>query len=230
MKFTINVEKKHLYVLALFVSILGIFTVFAAQPFNPNLGYHPLQQITVDELGVFSVDANFNGIIDEAENAGTLGGLNITQLTTQISSSFLWDISGNDIFYNGGKVGIGTSDPTEKLVVVGNILANKLIDLQDPSFKVNPAGTSTLNNLDVNSLSSGTATFNSITLGGTTISNFNSLSTSSANNQVITRNIYSCAESGGNKNNVHYFPGEYICGIKLSSDGNCDSIQFCKLN
>jgi hypothetical protein len=68
-------EKKHFYLLVGVLSILGIFTVFAATSFNSNLGYHPLQQVTVDGAGSASVDADFNSIIDSADNANLFGGV-----------------------------------------------------------------------------------------------------------------------------------------------------------
>ena len=71
-KVQINIEKKSLYFLAGLISILGIFTVFAAV--DVNLGFHPLQQITTDQTGATSVDANSNGIIDLADSATNLQG------------------------------------------------------------------------------------------------------------------------------------------------------------
>jgi hypothetical protein len=71
-KIGINIEKKNLYILAGVLSILGIFTVFAAV--DTNLGFHPLQQVTTDQTGAVSVDANSNSIIDEADNANSLQG------------------------------------------------------------------------------------------------------------------------------------------------------------
>ena len=66
MEFTINIEKRHVYLLAGFIVLVGIFSVLAAQPSIP---FHPLQQITTDETGSVSIDANSDGVIDNAENA-----------------------------------------------------------------------------------------------------------------------------------------------------------------
>ena len=73
-KIEINIEKKHIYLLAFLFSFLGIFIVIGAAPFDTNLGWHPLQQIATDETGTASVDANSNAIIDKAENISLTDG------------------------------------------------------------------------------------------------------------------------------------------------------------
>ncbi|MAE42191.1 hypothetical protein CMO93_00335 [Candidatus Woesearchaeota archaeon] len=70
----IHIEKKHIYLLSLFIIIIGSFIVIGAQPFDTNLGWHPLQQIATDETGTASVDANANAIIDKAENISLTDG------------------------------------------------------------------------------------------------------------------------------------------------------------
>ncbi len=42
-------------------------------------------------------------------------------LYSKSSENVVWDISGDDIYYNGGNVGIGKTEPMEKLDVDGNI-------------------------------------------------------------------------------------------------------------
>ncbi|MAE43090.1 hypothetical protein CMO93_04915, partial [Candidatus Woesearchaeota archaeon] len=73
-KIEINIEKKHIYLLAFLFSFLGIFIVIGAAPFDTNLGWHPLQQIATDETGTASVDANSNAVIDKAENISLTDG------------------------------------------------------------------------------------------------------------------------------------------------------------
>ena len=127
MKFTINIERKHFYFLAAIISVLGIFTVFAATPFNPSSPLHPLQQISLDENGIASVDADSNSIID---NSDKLQGLSASEfcksngLDCPNGSGGVWTTSGINIYYNTGNVGIGTTSPTQSLDVIGNILAS----------------------------------------------------------------------------------------------------------
>jgi len=62
------------YVLALVLVLISLATIFVVRAINGNTvdtskPWHPLQQIAKDETSFESVDANANGIIDEAENA-----------------------------------------------------------------------------------------------------------------------------------------------------------------
>ncbi len=64
--------KKH--TLALVLVLVAITAIFVVRAINGNTvdtskPWHPLQQIAKDETSFESVDANANGIIDEAENA-----------------------------------------------------------------------------------------------------------------------------------------------------------------
>ena len=102
MKFTINIKKKHFYLLAVMISVLGIFTVFAATSFNSSNPLHPLQQVTIDQNGATSVDANSNAIID---NADKLQGLSASEFCrtngVNCPGSGVWTISGSDISFAG---------------------------------------------------------------------------------------------------------------------------------
>tara|TARA_Y100000310_G_scaffold186507_1_gene186666 strand:+ start:426 stop:1280 length:855 start_codon:yes stop_codon:yes gene_type:complete len=151
-------EKKYLYLSAGMLSILGIFTVLAlATPFDSALGFHPLQQFTTDQTGTTSVDADENLIID---NSDRLGGF--------LSSSFCmsngtncpaggsggsWTVSGSNIYYDAGDVGIGMI-PTRNLDVNGTskgiiLEGSNLIDQDDPAYYVDPSSVSVLNTLKV---------------------------------------------------------------------------------
>lgn len=102
MKFTINIGKKHFYLLVGVIFILGIFTVFAATSFRSSSPLHPLQQVTIDQNGATSVDANSNTIID---NADKLQGLSASSFCrsngANCPGSGVWSISGNDITFSG---------------------------------------------------------------------------------------------------------------------------------
>src|SRR3989338_3546259 len=55
-----------------FLVLLSSFSL-GATPFNPALGSHPLQQVTTDQTGATSVDANSDGIVDQANTALSIG-------------------------------------------------------------------------------------------------------------------------------------------------------------
>ena len=218
MKFTINFEKKHLYFLSVFVVILSIFTIFAAQPFDPVYGWHPLQQITVDESGAVSVDANFNGVIDNAEvaaDANALSGLTLSNFCQSDGtncpsfSGSPWTISGANILYSGG-----------------NVQASLFQDLDNGNYYVNPASTSVLNGLNVNSISAGSisassASFNSLTVAG-------KQAASRTGSGGTWTQWYSSSDT------IEFGASQYICGFGFradcdfySSDDGCIRFKLC---
>ncbi len=70
-------------------------------------------------LGIGTINPNYRlDIGGDINFSGTLFRNGIPVNTG--SSSSLWSTSGNDIFYNNGNVGIGTSDPSELLHIAHN--------------------------------------------------------------------------------------------------------------
>jgi len=66
MEIKISVEKRHLYVLGVFLVLaLGVF-VFAG-PIGPGVGYHTLQEIVDNEVAKEIVDSDANGVIDNSD-------------------------------------------------------------------------------------------------------------------------------------------------------------------
>jgi hypothetical protein len=63
-------DTKRQFSVIVFVSIVALLAGLAigAQSYNTNNPHHALQQVTTDETGSNSVDANSNGIIDQAES------------------------------------------------------------------------------------------------------------------------------------------------------------------
>ena len=161
MRFTVNFEKKHFYVLAGMLSILGIFTVLAlATPFDSTLGFHPLQQVTTDQTGITSVDADENSIIDNTDKLGGslpdsfckspgAGGANCPAL----GGSGSWTTSGSDISYSAGDVGVGMVPI--RLLDVNGILrsmvfkSSNFIDKDNSTYYVDPSSVSVLDTLKV---------------------------------------------------------------------------------
>ena len=104
MQFTINIEKKHFYLLAAVVFVLEIFTVFAATSFSSSSPWHPLQQISIDERGSVSVDANSNERIDNTDKLQGLSASNFCRSNGVNCPGSIWTIytiSGNDVSFSG---------------------------------------------------------------------------------------------------------------------------------
>jgi hypothetical protein len=161
----VNIEKRHLYFLAGLISILGIFTVFAAV--DQTIAYHPLQQISTDG-GTTSVDADSDGVIDNAESAVTAGiagklemsgveftaadfctidGLNCdlgSDGGSGSSGGSVWGtLADNVIYYTAGGVNIGKS-----LTVEQSIVTRALFDRDDMTYFLDPNGGSKLFSLE----------------------------------------------------------------------------------
>jgi hypothetical protein len=135
MKRIAKARRLHLF---LFFSITVIMLSFslASAAFNPNRGWHPLQQIVRTDTPTVSVDANGNGAVDTAD---ACNGDALCEVNQQIDISGSWALiqamsnnlelktsGGQDIILNpgGGKVGIGTASPAQKLDVAGQIHAS----------------------------------------------------------------------------------------------------------
>ncbi len=107
MKIEINIEKKHLYILAIVLLSAALITAYTGGiPLNSDgtiptqIGYHELRYIS---NGSHSVDADEDGIIDLVQIA--------------LSGAGYWSQPWPDIYYNIGNVGIGTSTPGRRLVI-----------------------------------------------------------------------------------------------------------------
>ncbi len=125
MEIKINIEKKHLYVIAI-LCIITMSIVFAIG--NPTY-YHTLSEIYTSSNGV-SIDANNNGKVDSLDVEGAITSDNklvcLADGTNCQASVSKWTGTG-DIYYSGGKVGIGTTAPNKALQVQGDISASGTI-------------------------------------------------------------------------------------------------------
>lgn len=75
---TLQLPRAHLFLLlAVLTVLLGVGVGIAQSPsVNLTLPWHVLQQVAKGPADMTSVDASGNNIIDEADNAGTVGGIN----------------------------------------------------------------------------------------------------------------------------------------------------------
>jgi hypothetical protein len=82
------------------LSMLALMSfVFAATSFSPTVSWHSLQQVTTDELGGTSVDADADSVIDEAE---TINCNNAVCTITSTNGEF--EVTGGDLLIRDGLV------------------------------------------------------------------------------------------------------------------------------
>ncbi len=133
----------------------------AATPYNSSSGYHPLQQVATDQTGITSVDADHNGIIDQADTATAIGdtttvgnGLGNAILSLK-GATTLWSAidfySGNTAYWGVGRnandnkfyidrSGVGrvfTIDPTTLNVGIGTSSPSGQLNVHKATGQVN---------------------------------------------------------------------------------------------
>lgn len=98
----INLSNKVIYTLIVIgiLMIVGTGVYALASGVDVTDGYHESDQISVDVSGNEKT-------LQEAIDNGDFGGE--------------WSVSGSNIYYNGGNVGIGISSPSATLDVIGGI-------------------------------------------------------------------------------------------------------------
>ena len=119
MKIELEIHKRHLYLVAfLFSFVFGVVMAGAFNPTDPNSVGHPIGDLT---------DANGNLNIQGTITAQNVVATNtITAAASQIAGliSGQWILSGSDIYYLAGDVGIGITDPLAALHVSGDALVS----------------------------------------------------------------------------------------------------------
>ena len=216
------------------IAIIGVSVYALGAVPNPGHTISDLQVCGANEI----LQVNSAGTAWGCVNSSSIGG----------SSSSLWTSSGSNIYYNTGNVGIGTSSPSQKLTVNGNIQASAYYDEQNTAYYLDPASSSHLNDLRASILydldntayyvnPASTSKFNTINLGGVSMNSWPSLSVTTATASGTNSASVSCpsgyvrtgcsgysATSGSDSKNRGAYPsGSNGCEAIASGGGN--SIQ-----
>ncbi len=150
------------------------------------------------------------------------------------SSAFVnpWILSGNDVYNNTGKVGIGTNAPTATLDVTGNVNVTGKINLTDPSGNVSTklvtritAGTYvTFENLKFSVTTSGQRGLSIATVSGTVNlyveGKYNNASNTIYGNRTDTPGTYTTTPSGSLFNWGFLSSGDTIVYHLIDSDNS----------
>ena len=145
----------------------------------------------------------------------------------QIGSSAIinpWTLSGTNTFNTTGNVGIGTSSPTTKLDVTGNVNVTGKINLTDPSGNVitkvsgfvNAGDYVTLGNLKARIPTSGNRSLQLVTLSGT-------YSVYGSGVHVFSSNLGSTTIDGGSPRTISTTPAYLNSGNTFATAGGTDT-------
>lgn len=172
--------------------------------FNPAMAQMEVKDINTNVLISFNDEGSVGSITLPSALTAPLDVL--YKLYTVNDSLFfngnplgLWKQMGNNIYYNSGNVGIGTTTPGEKLEVSGNIKATGTIQsgssivIDDITDKITAAG-GTINFENENLTTTGTTTTNELTISGLDCS-------ANANGGALTANasgVVSCSDDDRN--------------------------------
>lgn len=101
----------------LFVAIAGAFSEPTAAPPGANVS-PPINTSTLAQTkqGAFTLNGTF--VVPEVCLSGSCRSI--------WPKEGRWDIAGSSIYYNNGNVGIGTTNPTQKLDVAGRVQATEI--------------------------------------------------------------------------------------------------------
>lgn len=144
---------------------------------NSSSGYAGYFEGDARVTGNLTIDGNIEGENDPTVNASVKDGVDWSELTgipagfadgiDNTGGSGMWTQSGSDIYFNSGRVGIGTSTPSGMLDVIGDMCLGGICRTTWPSGSGSGAFTDTGSAAYYNGGSVGIGTSSPVSLGST---------------------------------------------------------------